>query len=73
MKLKTNNFTIQHVVYCCCHSNRYNCFSNIFLLFLKVSHVDLYLEKFSSIYLIGQNSIIREPIPFDLYAKVFSL
>ena len=25
-------------------------FSNLFLLFLTISHVDLYLEKFSSIY-----------------------
>ena len=50
--LKTNNFTIQHVVYCC-HSNHYNCFCffvfffpNLFLLFLKMSYVVLYLESF---------------------------
>ena len=37
-----------------------------------MSHVDLYLEKFSSIYYIGQNFVIREPIPFDLYIEVFT-
>ena len=31
-----------------------------------MSYFDLYLEKFSSIYLIG---VIREPIPFDLHPE----
>ena len=48
-------------------------FSNLFSLFLKMSHVDLYLYKLSSIYQIGQNFVIHEPIPFDLYPEVFSL
>ena len=48
-------------------------FQAYFLLFLKMSHVDLYLEKNSSIYQIGQNFVSREPIPFDLYPKVFNL
>ena len=37
-----------------------------------MSHADFYLEKLS-IYWIGQNFVIREPVPFDLYPKVFSL
>ena len=38
---KTNNFRVQHVVYCCCHTKHNNWFLN--LLFLNGSHVDLYL------------------------------
>ena len=39
-------------------------FSNLFLLFLNITHVDFYLEKFSLIYYIGQIFVIRESIPF---------
>ena len=48
-------------------------FQTYFCCFRRMSHVDLYLEKFSSIYYKGQNFVIREQIPSDLYPKVFRL
>ena len=61
--LKTNSFTVHHVVCCCYHSNHNDWFSNLLLLFLKMFHADLYLQAFWSIYWIGQILVIREPSP----------
>ena len=76
MKLiKTNSFTVYHVVCCCYHSNHNDWFSNLLLLFLKMSHADLYLQAFWSIYWIGQILVIREPSPLHWvihkYAEIF--
>ena len=71
MKLiKTNSFTVHHVVCCCYHSNHNDWFSNLLLLFLKMSHADLYLQAFWSIYWIGQILVIREPSPFKALASL---
>ena len=41
--LKSSNFTICHVVYFCGHSNHNGSFPNLLFLFLKMSHVDLFI------------------------------
>ena len=72
MKLiKTNSFKVHHVVCCCYHSNHNDWFSNLLLLFLKMSLADLYLQAFWSIYWIGQILVIREPSPFSKADHLF--
>ena len=73
MKLiKTNSFKVHHVVCCCYHSNHNDWFSNLLLLFLKMSHADLYLQAFWSIYWIGQILVIREPSPLLPIEEIFN-
>ena len=53
--LETNNFTIQHVVYCCCHRNYYNCFFKlIFVVFEDVPCWLIFRKVFINIWNSGR-------------------
>ena len=59
----SNIFCLMHLYMSTIKSNKYSLNQTYFVLFLIMSHVDLYLEKFSSIYYTGPMFVIREQIP----------